>query len=151
MMCESNKPVSSRQTHGERRWLSLAFAIAGLCLTHFSGCDFPGKPKEADRPIPSDQVVDFVKLFRQNCAGCHGLDGQMGPAPPLNDNLFRTILPEKELEAILMNGRKDTLMPAFARENGGTLTKTQIQVLIKEIKGIAYKIVEKTPGDPATA
>ena len=151
MMSESNKPVASREKHGEPHSLSLAFPIAGICLALLAGCDPPGKPNPADRPIPSDQVVDFVKLYRQNCAGCHGLDGQMGPAPPLNDNLFRAILPEKDLESILMNGRKDTLMPAFAHENGGTLTKTQIEVLVKEIKGLAYKIVEKTPGDPATA
>jgi mono/diheme cytochrome c family protein len=75
----------------------------------------------------------------------------MGPAPPLNDELFRAILPESELTAILMHGRKGTLMPAFAQENGGTLTKAQIQVLVKEVKGLAYTIVEKTPGEPATA
>jgi mono/diheme cytochrome c family protein len=108
-----------------------------------AGCDLPGKPKEADRPIPSDQVVDFGKLYHQNCAGCHGLNGQMGPAPPLNDELFRSILPEQELETVLMQGRKGTLMPAFAQENGGTLTKAQIQVLVKEIKGLPVKSTDR--------
>jgi mono/diheme cytochrome c family protein len=44
---------------------------------------------------------------------------------------------------IITRGRKKTLMPAFAMENGGVLTATQIQVLVKEIKDIPYKIVEK--------
>ena len=39
-------------------------------------------------------------------------------------------------------------MPAFAKENGGTLT-AQIQVLVKEIKGIPYQIVEKQEGGVA--
>jgi mono/diheme cytochrome c family protein len=34
-------------------------------------------------------------------------------------------------------------MPAFAKENGGPLTTAQIQVLVKEIKGIPYSLVEK--------
>ena len=42
-----------------------------------------------------------------------------------------------------------TLMPAFAQENGGTLTRAQIQVLVNQIKGIPYKTVEKQEGDVA--
>jgi hypothetical protein len=34
-------------------------------------------------------------------------------------------------------------MPAFAKDNGGVLTAAQIQVLVKQIKGIPYKVVEK--------
>jgi mono/diheme cytochrome c family protein len=108
-----------------------------------AGCDLPGRPNPADRPVPADQVLDFGVLYGQNCAGCHGQGGKLGPAPPLNDPLFRAIVPEEELASILTMGRKNTLMPAFAKENGGTLTATQIQVLVKEIKGIPYKIGEK--------
>jgi cytochrome c oxidase cbb3-type subunit III len=96
-------------------------------------------------------VLDFKLLYQQNCAGCHGADGQLGPAPPLNDELFRAIISEYELLEIVMKGRQGTLMPAFAIENGGTLTPKQIQVLVNEIKGIPYKVVEKTPGDPSSA
>jgi len=96
-------------------------------------------------------VPEFGVLFRQNCAGCHGSDGKLGPAPPLNDSLFRAIVPEEELETIVTKGRNKTLMPAFAQENGGTLTATQIQVLVKEIKGIPYKIVEKREDGVAKA
>jgi mono/diheme cytochrome c family protein len=111
-----------------------------------TGCDLPGKPNPADRPVPADQVVEFTALYSQNCAGCHGADGKLGPAPPLNDPLFRAIVPEEELEAIVTKGREKTLMPPFAQENGGVLTATQIKVLVKEIKGIPYKIVEKQEG-----
>ena len=75
----------------------------------------------------------------------------MGPAPPLRDDLFRAIIPEKELLDVVMKGRKGTLMPAFAIENGGPLTNTQVQVLVKEIAGQPYKVVYKTPDNLATA
>jgi cytochrome c oxidase cbb3-type subunit III len=123
--------------------------LVTLSLLVAAGCDFPGRPDPADKPVPADRVVEFGVLYRQNCAGCHGADGKLGPAPPLNDSLFRAIVSEEDLEGIVTSGRKKTLMPAFAKENGGVLTAVQIQVLVKEIKGIPYKVVEKQEGGVA--
>jgi cytochrome c oxidase cbb3-type subunit III len=117
--------------------------LVALSLVALAGCDLPGRPNPADRPVPSDKVLEFSLLFQQNCAGCHGNDGKLGAAPPLNDPLFRAIVSEDDLVSILSKGRQKTLMPAFAKENGGSLTPEQIQVLVKEIKGIPYRIVEK--------
>jgi hypothetical protein len=48
----------------------------------------------------------------------------------------------EELESVITQGRTKTLMPAFAQQNGGPLTSAQIEVLVKEIKGIPYKVNE---------
>jgi len=124
----------------------LSVGVSALALLSISlmgaGCDFPGRPDPADRPVRADRVLDFAQLFGQNCAGCHGADGRLGPAPPLNDQLFRQIMPEEELESVIANGRNKTLMPAFAKENGGSLTRAQIQVLVYEIKGRPYRVIE---------
>ena len=65
------------------------------------GCDFPGQPKASDRPIPANQVVDFATLYGQNCAGCHGASGKLGPAPPLNDETFLAIVPDSVLMGVV--------------------------------------------------
>jgi mono/diheme cytochrome c family protein len=125
-----------------------AYALILFTSVMVVGCSFPGQPDPADRPVRADQVLDFGILYGQNCAGCHGADGKLGPAPPLNDPLFRQIVTDAELESIITNGRNKTLMPAFARENGGTLTRAQIQILVREIKGQPYRVVtmqESTP------
>jgi cytochrome c oxidase cbb3-type subunit 3 len=110
-----------------------------------AGCDpdLPGKPNPKDRPIPAEQVLAFEVLYGRNCAGCHGKDGSQGPAPPLNDPLFRAIVPESELKMVLDQGRRGTAMAPFAHDNGGSLSAAQVQVLISEIKGERYRIVEK--------
>jgi mono/diheme cytochrome c family protein len=138
--------VASSSGHRPGRIFPCLFVSLSLLL---AGCDFPGRPKPADRPVPANDVLDFGVLYGQNCAGCHGADGKLGPAPPLNDGLFRAIVPQEELESIVSNGRSKTLMPAFGKENGGTLTAAQIQVLVHEIKGIPYSTKKKESGDPS--
>jgi mono/diheme cytochrome c family protein len=115
-----------------------------LIVVILAGCDanLPGKPNPKNRPKSPDKVLAFEKLFGRNCAGCHGKDGTLGPAPPLNDPLFRAIVPTSALEKTLSEGRPGTLMAVFAHKNGGTLTADQIKVLVYEIKGIRYRIIE---------
>ena len=111
-----------------RSWCLLVVLIVA------AGCDLPGKPRPGDRPVPPDQVLDFATLYRQNCAGCHGADGKLGPAPPLNDGLFLRIVPDSVLHNVIAEGRPGTPMPAFAESRGGTLTAAQVQVLAAGIK-----------------
>ena len=120
--------------HRKERWRLLPLLVV---LT--AGCDLPGKPREADRPVPADQVKDFNVLFGARCAGCHGADGKLGPAPPLNDPLFLAIVPDVELLRVISEGRAVTAaqkspMPAFARSRGGPLTDAQVKVLAEGIK-----------------
>jgi len=123
--------------------------VLALLALGAAGCGFPGQPREADRPIPPERVLAFDVLYRQNCSGCHGADGKMGPAPPLNDPLFRSIVPLKIVEEVVAGGRPGTLMPAWSREKGGPLTAEQVAVLVNEIKAIPYRIQETHDGDKA--
>jgi mono/diheme cytochrome c family protein len=89
--------------------------------------------------VPADQVTDFAPLYAKRCAGCHGADGNLGPAPPLNDPIFLAIVPDAELLRVITEGRTVTPeqkspMPAFARDRGGSLTGAQVKVLADGIK-----------------
>jgi mono/diheme cytochrome c family protein len=104
-----------------------------------AGCDLPGQPNPANRPVPANQVKDFKTLYARHCSGCHGADGQLGPAPPLNDPLFLAIVPDAELLRVIAEGRavnrkQKTPMPAFAQEKGGPLTAAQVKVLAEGLK-----------------
>jgi mono/diheme cytochrome c family protein len=89
--------------------------------------------------VPADQVKDFGALYATNCAGCHGADGKLGPAPPLNDPMFLAIVPDEELLRVITEGRTVTPaqkspMPAFVRDRGGPLTAAQVKALAEGIK-----------------
>jgi mono/diheme cytochrome c family protein len=115
---------------GMRYWRLLLLLAA---LT--AGCDLPGRPVAP----PTDEGQDFAALYATRCAGCHGADGNLGPAPPLNDPIFLAIVPEADLVRVISEGRtvtraQKTPMPAFARDRGGPLTEAQIKVLTEGIK-----------------
>jgi cytochrome c oxidase cbb3-type subunit 3 len=111
------------------RWILLAL-LAGWT----GGCDLSGRPRGPDRQESPQSQISFANLFQQNCAGCHGADGKLGPAPPLNDRLFLALIPVEELHRVITRGRPGTLMPAFAGVSGGPLTAEQVGVLAAGIK-----------------
>ncbi|HTQ38999.1 MAG TPA: c-type cytochrome [Pirellulales bacterium] len=105
----------------------------------FSGCSdaLPGKPALADAYVMPQDIKNFsgpTGLYAQRCAGCHGADGTLGPGPPLNDPLFLALVSDDELRSVIAEGRRGTLMPAWAQSSGGPLTADQVMVLVKGIR-----------------
>jgi cytochrome c oxidase cbb3-type subunit III len=113
------------------RWWSVSFAVLLVCT---SGCDLSGRPKTAERSVAARNERSFEVLYRRNCAGCHGAQGKLGPAPPLNDKLFLALVPDDELKRVVSEGRPGTLMPAFAADKGGQLTAEQVLLIAEGIK-----------------
>jgi mono/diheme cytochrome c family protein len=118
-----------------RLFVQLGLFSSGWLIA-LAGCDFPGRPK-TDATIGSSNEISFETIFSQHCVACHGADGKLGPAPPLNDALFRAIVPRDKLELVIREGRKGTPMPAFGRNQGGPLSDEQVSVLVRRIKGAA--------------
>jgi cytochrome c oxidase cbb3-type subunit III len=103
-------------------------ALATLILT---GCDaMPGRPQPADRPVLPSEVTAFAALYGQHCAGCHGADGHLGAARPLNDPIYLALVTQERLRNIITQGVPGTAMPAFAASAGGPLTEVQIEALV---------------------
>ena len=121
-----------------------------LLVALSAGCSRTSPSRHDDRPIPADRVLDFATLYAQNCAGCHGADGQFGPAPPLNDPLFLAIVPDAVLSMIVDEGRPGTPMPAFSRRHGGPLTDEQVKAIADGIKP-RWKADRSGPSPPAYA
>lgn len=135
------KPEKYRRLPRPWNWLPL---LAALVL----GCDPPGRPNPSDEVEPPRKELSFDALFQQNCAGCHGAQGKLGPAPPLNDEMFLSLISNAQLAQIIADGRPGTLMPAFAAANGGSLTGEQVKILADGIKprwGTAARTAAQLP------
>jgi mono/diheme cytochrome c family protein len=130
--------------------LQIGFAASvGLAITLLAGCStrLPGQPTEADRWRAPADISDFSELYTQNCAGCHGNDGRLGAARPLNDPLYLSFVPDESLRQVISQGTPGTNMPAFSEQAGGQLTDRQIALLISGMRALwskpeAFKGVE---------
>lgn len=112
------------------RALTVVAAITILSLG--AGCPPPpGKPAIEDGWTPPSQVTDFGQLYAQNCAGCHGADGRLGGARPLNDPLYLAFAGADTLRQVVAKGVSGTAMPGFAQTSGGNLTDRQIDLLVE--------------------
>ncbi|HKF48693.1 MAG TPA: c-type cytochrome [Terracidiphilus sp.] len=99
-----------------------------------AGCDLPGRPKDDPEVPRPEAVVSFDKLYGENCAGCHGANGQNGPATDLANPLYQALIDDATLRDVIANGEKGTLMPGFGVPSGGTLTDAQIDALVLGIR-----------------
>jgi cytochrome c oxidase cbb3-type subunit 3/ubiquinol-cytochrome c reductase cytochrome c subunit len=95
----------------------------------------PGKPvaPEVDRGNPTS-VHGFEPLWATNCQGCHGADGTWGPARPLNDPLYQSLVTDQWLRTTISDGIAGTLMPPHAVQNGGWMTDDQIDEIVSGMR-----------------
>src|SRR5215472_3168089 len=135
----------------------VGMALSLIAMIAVAGCGKPAPGPEVPRP---DSILDPVVLFSQNCAGCHGADGQKGPAMALSDQVYLAIVDDDSLRTTISKGRRSTAMSAFAQKEGGMLTDEQINAIVRGIRerwskpdalggDVAPSYAAKTPGDAA--
>jgi cytochrome c oxidase cbb3-type subunit III len=107
-----------------------AFAAPALLLLA-AGCQqMPGTPKPGVEVPRPDSITSFTVLYRQNCAGCHGTDGQNGAALDLANPVYQAWVDDATLRKIIAGGEPGTQMPAFGQPAGGFLTSDQIDAIV---------------------
>jgi mono/diheme cytochrome c family protein len=84
--------------------IGLGLASAEGFVASASGADEPLTDPYLGQP---DAIAAGAQIYRSKCYICHGNAGGRGP------NLFATRLSDERFLETVINGRKDTLMPAF--------------------------------------
>ena len=117
-----------------------------LLVATLGACDWmPGKPtREEEAVIPSD-VHSFNTLYRDNCSGCHGANGQFGGARPLNDPIYLSLASDEYLLSVMTDGVSHTLMPPFAKSQGGGLSNSQLRDILDGMRR-TWDTMPDTPG-----
>jgi putative heme-binding domain-containing protein len=79
---------------------------------------------------PAD-VEDGGRLFRGNCAGCHGADGDLVPGVDLGHGKFRRASTDDDLARIIRAGIPGTPMPP------GNYTEFQASTIVAYLRSLA--------------
>jgi len=136
-------------------------AVAMLLALSLEGCDrLPSRAgaREQGGAAPI-RVATFHALYNQQCVGCHGRDGRLGAARPLNDAVYLALVPAPRLRQVIAEGVPGTAQPAFAISAGGALTDEQIDALVQglqaswarpdTLRGVSVPPYAAKLGDPA--
>lgn len=110
-----------------------AVGLVTLCISLLGGCRLPGKPVANSTPLRPDQVTSFAQLYNTNCSACHGQDGRKGNAISLHNATYIAYAGEENIRKVTSEGIAGSLMPAFAKQFGGTLTEAQVAILAHSI------------------
>jgi len=94
----------------------------------------PNRIIESQGEILYIQLNDAMTLYAENCAVCHGLNGEgIGATLPLNNPALQS-MPYDEILKTIARGRFETAMPAWSKEDGGPLSDYQIGELVALIE-----------------
>ena len=88
------------------------------------------------QPVPqvSDPIEAGRSRFNVRCAGCHGQEGKGNSALALANPVYLAIASDDTIRHATASGVRGSLMPAFAKSAGGTLTDQQIDILVREMR-----------------
>lgn len=91
--------------------------------------------------IAADEAKDKLlavsagrSLFADNCAMCHGENGEGVAAPALNDKQFLAETHDEVIFSLISSGVPGTKMPAWNQAHGGPFTDQQVRQLVAFIR-----------------
>ena len=87
-------------------------------------------------------VVSATDLYAENCTVCHGASGEgIAGNPPLNSDATQ-MMSENDLFKVISRGRDNTLMAAWAVDEGGVFSNSQVDDLVVLIQSVNWDYVE---------
>jgi putative heme-binding domain-containing protein len=123
------------------RRATLAFAVL---LTALIAAVSSRTPLLAQHETASD-LLDGERAFKQNCANCHGPDGDQIQGIDLGRGRFRRQMTDADLVGIIRNGIPNTPMPASS-----TMSVAQAQQIVAYLRSrAATTAVASVIGDAA--
>jgi mono/diheme cytochrome c family protein len=94
----------------------------------------PGRIEAVEAEDHSLAVAGGGELYAENCAACHGGDGEGGIAPALNSQDLLKMTTDEALFSLTRTGVPGSIMPAWGQTFGGPFTDEQIAHMVAFIR-----------------
>lgn len=108
-----------------RQHLQRTAWVFAVVMALFLGSRFA----HAQEPLDEEKLTRGAQLYAENCAVCHGENGEGRVGATLAKN-WPSIRPDLTVREIIVNGVPGSPMPAWSQQNGGPFTEAQIDDLV---------------------
>ncbi|MFQ5814501.1 MAG: c-type cytochrome [Anaerolineae bacterium] len=114
--------------------LFLTLVMGGAFLVYW--LNEPTRMAAASEEFRLRAVAQGRELYAEDCAMCHGAEGQGVPkiGRVLNSKGLLTAMDDAAIHDVIRDGRPNTGMPAFGEEHGGPLNEHQVEELTAFIR-----------------
>jgi mono/diheme cytochrome c family protein len=89
---------------------------------------------EAAEETSNEAVSEGRKIYQEQCANCHGAQGEGGVGPALNNKELLTKASDHVLFSLIRSGVPLTQMPAWSIDYGGPLTDQEVRNVVSFIR-----------------
>ena len=107
----------------------------------------------AAEELSTERIHRGQEFYEQQCAACHGADGEGGLGPALNDRQLLKGTLNDVFFSVIRSGVPNTQMPAWSVDFGGPLTDEDIRDVVAFVRAwepdSVDLVVEETVPDPA--
>lgn len=114
--------------------VALVLSLAILVLFQIYILREPARVAADEAREKSAALAAGRTLYAENCAMCHGAEGEGVDAPPLNDKDLLADTPDRTLFSLINSGVPGTEMPAWNQVHGGPFTDEQVRQMVAFIR-----------------
>lgn len=107
----------------------------------------PSRIEAVETEDHSLAVASGRQLYAENCAACHGENGEGGIAPALNSQELLKMTSDEALFSLTRTGVPGSIMPAWGQVFGGPFTDEQITHMVTFIRNWEPTAPKPTPVD----
>jgi mono/diheme cytochrome c family protein len=118
-----------------------SYVVIGLLLTLLiiAGLSYYGLVESqrlgnAQQKITQERIARGEEIYHQQCASCHGAQGEGGVGPALNNRTLLKSTYDNAFFSVIRAGVPNTQMPAWGIEFGGPLTDEDVRDAVAFIR-----------------
>jgi mono/diheme cytochrome c family protein len=129
------------------KWIGFLATLAIVGILPLYTLLEPGQQALIAEQFQIAAIESATVLYAENCVVCHGAKGEgISDNPPLNTEAVQA-MSAIDLFRVIARGRDNTLMAAWALEEGGLYSNTQVEDLVTFIQDVNWDYVDQRVAD----